>query len=260
MEHTIVNNGEIGADGEQIRFSDRDLHLLLETDFRKTRRLLKTLRTKIHDMSSLLEWASAHHEPTLRWLVQHGSDANLALRRRRGGWPHSIMSRAALHSAPSAMRFLLENGARPDNNALHMVIRRQSHKRRPRGNPRMTTFPTLTEHERIEMINLLIDYGADINAVEDNLYHQYLNAAYVPRGSTPLRMAVDFRDYEVIKLLVSRGADKNRRDDGGKTALEAAGQLNTRRKTAIKTALVGGSWNAYSCRTRGARGKTISHV
>jgi ankyrin repeat protein len=58
----------------------------------------------------------------------------------------------------------------------------------------------------------LLDRGADINAVDDF-------------GKTVLHEAFEERqspDNEVIKLLLSRGVDANKRDNNQKTALDYA--------------------------------------
>jgi ankyrin repeat protein len=71
-------------------------------------------------------------------------------------------------------------------------------------------------HGRAEMAELLIAFGADMNA-KDNL-----------RGETPLHYAIAACQFaphghlEVAQLLIKRGADVNVRDDNGLTPLDHA--------------------------------------
>lgn len=62
-----------------------------------------------------------------------------------------------------------------------------------------------------ELLAMLLDRGADINAV-------------APNGSTPLMMAVRFGPEDSIKLLVQRGADKKLLNDRNLSAADLARQ------------------------------------
>jgi ankyrin repeat protein len=96
----------------------------------------------------------------------------------------------------------------------------------------------------LDVVNLLLDNGADINAVsKNNLVATPLQGSVVmknltlgkllldrgakasPRGeegTTPLHEAAGSGQIEFAKLLLERGADVNARDDAGKTPLTIA--------------------------------------
>jgi 26S proteasome non-ATPase regulatory subunit 10 len=60
-----------------------------------------------------------------------------------------------------------------------------------------------------EVCELLIEYGADVNSVDD-------------LGLSPLRWAVDGSEAGVVRLLLDRGADVNLKDAEGITPLRRA--------------------------------------
>jgi ankyrin repeat protein len=187
--------------------------------------------------------AARSDETLLKWLIEHGADPNAELR-GRGCWPRTILSTAAYYFSSSAVSYLLEHGARPDSSAVQMVIRRQSlewqRKNIMLGKCTGSRYaPPLTEQERITMVTTLLNHGADINAVEEGLGYRFLNVAIVPKGAPPLRMAIEYDDLQLVRLLLNRGADLEQVDHLGKTTLQAAGQLRTRNKQALKRALMG---------------------
>jgi len=64
-----------------------------------------------------------------------------------------------------------------------------------------------------ELLALLLDRGADVNAL-------------APNGSTPLMMAARFGTEDSVKLLVQRGADKKLLNDRNVSAAEMARSLD----------------------------------
>lgn len=99
------------------------------------------------------------------------------------------------------MSLLLENGADPNIKSSHYNALYRACDSSPRG-----------DHEyRIKAIELLLDYGADVN-IE------------TPNGITPLMTVctsvyIDNNIFSIIKLLVERGADKNLTSKYGYNAL-----------------------------------------
>ncbi|MDP0589282.1 MAG: ankyrin repeat domain-containing protein [Candidatus Endonucleobacter bathymodioli] len=62
---------------------------------------------------------------------------------------------------------------------------------------------------RIEIVNILLSYGADINACDCH-------------GDTPLFLSVIVNDWNMFKLLISKNADVNVQNTNGQTALHCA--------------------------------------
>ncbi len=89
---------------------------------------------------------------------------------------------------------LLDNGASADNRHFHMY------------------FNPLSNVVNAECAALLLDRGARINSWDHN-------------GWTALRFAVNDGRFDVVRLLVERGADFNRADVVGNTPVAAALQL-----------------------------------
>lgn len=59
---------------------------------------------------------------------------------------------------------------------------------------------------KLPVVEILLKYGADINAVSDS-------------GSTPVRSACFMTHYEIVKYLVEHGADINKPNYNGGTCL-----------------------------------------
>ncbi len=80
-----------------------------------------------------------------------------------------------------------------------------------------TALPNISQLGDVNAVRLMLDHGADVNAVD-------------PLGRTPLMYAAasDLLDLDVVKLLVERGADVNAKDthkqggDSGLTVLDIA--------------------------------------
>lgn len=62
--------------------------------------------------------------------------------------------------------------------------------------------------EDIEAVKKFIEYGADVNEVSN--------------GMSPLMIAARYNKVEIIKLLLSKGANINKKDENGFTALKYA--------------------------------------
>lgn len=67
--------------------------------------------------------------------------------------------------------------------------------------------------ENVEIVNLLIGYGADVNVI--TIY-----------GETPLHFAVSKANIALVALLIRCGAEVDFKDDEGKTPYDWAIQLN----------------------------------
>ncbi|MGV3721612.1 MAG: ankyrin repeat domain-containing protein, partial [Actinomycetota bacterium] len=79
-----------------------------------------------------------------------------------------------------------------------------------RGREGMTPLCCATAvHGRPELLRLLVDSGADVNAAD-------------PKGCTPLMWAVRFGNTAVARQLLELGADPNARNNDGDTVLQVA--------------------------------------
>jgi ankyrin repeat protein len=169
-------------------------------------------------------------------LIQHGAEVNIA---DEGGW--KPIHNASMHDNAELARLLIEAGAElevrdlPGGGAMHIaahdghisMIRvlveydteidcRATFTRddlepgstlEARWNIGRTPLMESAWNGQAEVIKLLLDYGADINAVDDH-------------GMTALIRAAR-RGHEMsVKLLLDRGADATIRDKNGRTAEE----------------------------------------
>ena len=73
------------------------------------------------------------------------------------------------------------------------------------------SMPMNDNAENVDMVKVLLDHGADVNA-QDSL------------GNTALTLAVNYGHAEIVKVLLDNGADANLRRKDGPTALLAACQ------------------------------------
>ena len=73
----------------------------------------------------------------------------------------------------------------------------------------ITALHILSKHNYKELVQLVLDKGANINAQTDD-------------GATPLMYAVHDNRIDIVKLLLEKGADKNIKDKQGKTAYDLA--------------------------------------
>jgi uncharacterized protein len=94
----------------------------------------------------------------------------------------------------------------------------------------------------LQIVRLLIDAGADVDRRDRHGISPLLQAVGWPnimealldagadvdtatiQGVTPLMSAAAFGEMASVRLLLARGADPNRRDDGGSNAAEIAGE------------------------------------
>lgn len=99
------------------------------------------------------------------------------------------------------LQLLFSRGAEPDNNALHMALRR------PPADP-----------ERFPILDLLLSRGADIDALETGNKGRPTSSRRTGPvlQRTPLFEAVVAGDLDAVRFLVKRGADVEVRNRTGR--------------------------------------------
>jgi ankyrin repeat protein len=162
-------------------------------------------------MTALMFAVRNGHEDVVETLVKGGADLSLTNGDAQGG----LMAGTALHIAIANDRFdlaakLVELGADANDGALFLAVdahdwttdmrARDGSKLRPNNPNKMTS---------IDLIKFLLDKGADPNKLFLGQFHSTgLGAGDFYSGS-PFYKAAAQSDVEVLKLLLSRGADVN---------------------------------------------------
>lgn len=191
----------------------------------------------------------------LSYAVQEGSTGVAALLLRKGAaTPPDIVPTAVRRSSGDMVRLLIENGAdvngwetgwSPNTTALHFVPRHQGDRvgvarlliesgaevnlGRSRGIH--TPLHAAAESDDVELVELLLDHGADASAKDQHgvtpLLSTYVPAVVrllldhgaQPQGWTPLHAAAGDNDARRAVALVRQGANVNAaRADGGRRA------------------------------------------
>lgn len=111
------------------------------------------------------------------------------------------MSLIASRGSLANLQLLFSRGAEPDNNALHMALRR------PPSDP-----------ERFPILDLLLSRGADIDALETGIKGRPTSSSCAGPvlQRTPLFEAVVAGDVDAVRFLVERGADVEVRNRTGR--------------------------------------------
>ena len=165
------------------------------TPWRKLYSPLEQAITRLFEGPEYLEVIAA--------LLNAGADANPTPGHRfdlrlRVGFMSSFFQRVALepNAGPEVIQLLLERGASVNWTSD--------------GN---TALQSIAELNRNDMVELLLNAGANVNA-----------PAVPLRGRTALQHATENGNLEMVKLLLARGADVNApaADDGGVTALQGS--------------------------------------
>lgn len=137
------------------------------------------------------------------WLLDHGADPN-----RQCAIDLTPLS-YAVESAPISIISLLLNhgGDIQKSQLLHHAINRQS--------------------ETIELLSLLLGKGAAINATIKDHYPSWRLYYFMGLG-TVLHRASELGKVDIVRYLISQGADPSITDANGRTAIQCAEKLKRR--------------------------------
>lgn len=128
-------------------------------------------------------------EEMVRLLIESGADINGIA--RGGEKPASPLQIALEHKRRAIVQLLVATGADTSDN---------------RGSTLLIRATELEQHDEVQM---LLDSGVDLNAINDN-------------GETALLTAVQIGSTEIAQMLLAKGADVNIRDQEGRTAIVTA--------------------------------------
>jgi ankyrin repeat protein len=147
--------------------------------------------------------------PLIKKLLDAGAAPNTLINstpraRMREGSPRLVyataLTRAALAGDLELAKLLLSHGADP-----HLISKdRETTLMAACGTGFINGYHRQrTPAERLELVKLLVDLGEDVNAADNY-------------GITPLMVAANLGDIEIVKYLISKGADLNAHDLGKK--------------------------------------------
>ena len=154
-------------------------------------------------------------------LLDAGADANKIARPRA----HHPLRQAAANGCVEAVRMLLKAGARPDFTS----------------EDKETVLQAAVESRNVDLIQILINAGADINAPAGPI-----------RGRTALQRAAELGDTKMVKFLLSHNADLNApaAHSYGITALQGA-VIGGHLKIVLMLLKAGAEINAPSAKVEG---------
>jgi len=138
-----------------------------------------------------------HHQDCAKLLMEEGhADVNAGA--SEGSW-NPVLS-AAYKGDVESLKFLIQNSN--GNLDVEMVQKEQK-------GYHAIHFAAASKDNAKELLTVLLDAGADINALNEN-------------GQTALHIAVFWNNVEAVQLLVDRGADKTIKNKSGRTAEQLA--------------------------------------
>jgi len=137
------------------------------------------------------------HQDCAKLLLEEGN-ADLNACGDGGSW-NPLLS-ASYKCDVESLKFLIENGKGKVN--VEMVNKEAK-------GYHAIHFAAGSKDNAVELLTLLLDAGADINALNDN-------------GQTALHIAVFWNNVDAVKLLLDRGADKTIKNKSGRTAADLA--------------------------------------
>jgi ankyrin repeat protein len=174
-------------------------------------------KTVVDSLTALLFAVRAGHIDATRVLLDAGADVN-----ESGPDGTSALTIAAINAHWELAALLLDRGADPNASAqgwtpLHQVARTRT---LPVGAlpPPMST-GTLSS---LDLAKKLVARGADVNARMTKNFKDGYQGRFIWLGATPLIVAAKNADPEMMRLLVSLGADPQVETENNTTVLMAA--------------------------------------
>lgn len=142
----------------------------------------------------------------IEFLLANGADPSV----QKNEFGASVLAGLCYVNQIECVRVLLESGADPNLGRDESLETPLHH--------------ALANDASLELIQLLIDHGADVNAKTNPGVFSYNFYGNTPtRGETPLHRAAAYASLEVVKSLLSSGADRVTIDVDGYTAFAWAG-------------------------------------
>ena len=163
--------------------------------------------------TALMVVARSSNVSAARVLIKHGANVNA-----RESWrAQTALMWAAAESQPEMVKVLIRAGADLDarsqvNKWSREVSAEPRIQWRPAGG--FTALLYATRQGCLACVTHLVEAGADLNLAD-------------PKGVTPLIMAITNLNFDIAAYLLRKGANPNKWDYWGRTALYAAVDLNT---------------------------------
>ena len=196
--------------------------------------LKEEIRVRSQLTSALFIAISQKNYNIVKALIEHGADVNL-----RDEYGTSALHYATENSWTEGIGLLLENRAEPNviggfhkGTAIHIVAKRNL----------------------LDVLKMLVKYGADVNAIDhsgstalhyaarigavETVKFLLQNSANVKAftdstWSTPLHLAAIVNSPSTLRLLIEHGADLDAADGRNKTALDLAAQFGLEENTRL---------------------------
>jgi ankyrin repeat protein len=148
------------------------------------------------------------HPQVIRYLLSKGADPNVQTNENGA----SVLAGLAFMNEVECVRVLLEHGADPNRGRDESL-----------ETPLHHALAGNTDADRTELIRLLIDRNADVNATTRPgvLSVNFWRDART-RGETPLHRAAAYGSFGIIRMLLNAGADLTARDVNGDSPLSWA--------------------------------------
>jgi ankyrin repeat protein len=160
--------------------------------------------TDEHGSGTLLTF----HPEVIRYLLSKGADPNIQTNENGS----SVLAGLAFVNEVECVKILLHHGADPNRGRAESLETPLHHALAGTRGPKRT-----------ELIQLLIDQGADVNARTRPgiLSYNFWRDART-RGETPLHRAAAYASVEIVEQLLNAGADRTIRDGNGDSPLSWA--------------------------------------